>query len=1121
MGGRNDRHHHGGEEILAAFAQQRLWFLAQLDVSSPAYNEPLLVRFSEPLDVAALSRALTEIVRRHEPLRTVFFSREGLVFQHVLPAQEVPLPRTDLLLELADRTPAEREHVAMQRARSEARQPFDLEKGPLFRASLIRLGDDDERLFLNAHHLVIDGLSYFQVLLPELHTLYNAFRQNKPSPLPELPLSYTEFSTWQRGFLSDDRLAPQLAYWKAQLDGAQELDLLTDFPRSAQPARDGARHAITLSPTLSETLKGLSRRYGVSLFTVILAAWKTLLYRYTGQTDVVVGTAVAGRRHPDLGGLIGFFSNSLVLRTRLDGNLPFGQLLLQVREVLEAAREHQDVPFERLVTELNAPRMLNRNPLYNTSCVVMPPIAPPSAAPHLRASRFDIGVAKLDLYLELHQRPSGMAGHLEYRTDLFADATIARLCGHFIQLLEEIARDVEQPLDKLRILTTEELTQLAYFQGDAEALSEGNTLTSLSTMSLLSTEAPPFPQLFEAQVARTPEAIAVVYQDVELSYRELNRRANQLAHYLRALDVGPDRLVGIFLERSIDTIVSLLAIHKAGGAYVPLDPAYPKERLRFMMEDAELPLVLTHAALLPQLPSHGQKQTARPICLDADAAILAQMPETDLPPLAIADHLAYVIYTSGSTGKPKGVLALHRGLSNLVLAQKALFDIGAGHRVLQFSSISFDMSVADLALALPTGAALILAPRHELLPGQPLTQLLRKQAITMMVLSPSVLSAMPHAELPALEKILVGGERCTAELVARWAPGRHFYNGYGPTECTAMATCAECDDPARAACIGRPLPNVQCYILDAARRQVPVGVPGELYLGGSGMTRGYLRRPELTEQRFIDNPLPGARSRTLYRTSDRVRWLPDGSIEFLGRTDRQIKLRGFRIEPAEIEAVLLRHPDVHEAAVLLHEAPGEEKRLAAYVVPRHTPRDNTNLTALPTELGSWLKEQLPDYMVPQCFMIMHELPLSPTGKLEASALPPPAATPSTRPLYEAPNSEIEQAIIAVWQNVLRWDRIGVRDNFFDLGGHSLLLAQVQGKLSSALSRDIRMMDLFRYPTVRELALHLSVAAVSENVDAENSEPNDASDSLTKDSRDRARRQRSAHRSTRARRRSPQ
>jgi len=1056
------------EPLPASFGQQRLWFLAQLYPGSPSYNEPIVIRAHEPIDVVTLERCLTEIVRRHEAWRTVFFSRDGQVYQRVLPPEPFRLRTIDLRA----LPPEERAREALAEATAESRRTFDLAAGPLVRATLMQLADDDQRLFVTAHHIVVDGLSFFQVFVPELHALYRAFQSGQPPELPKLEVQFADFAVWQRRWLTDDELAPQLAYWQAQLADLPALDLPTDYPRQARPAVDGARYPLSLSPALSGGVRALSRRYGVSQFTVVLSAWKILLSRYTGQTDVAIGTAVSGRRRPELQPLIGFFNNNLVLRTRLDGGLSFTDLLGRVRDVLRDARENQDVPFDRLIAHLNVPRVAHETPLFNTMCIVMPPLPALPSAPRWTASRYDIGVAKLDLYLELHQRPEGLRGHIEYRTDLFCEATIARLVGHFQTLLEGALARPERPIRELPLLSAAERNELTVLQGDTEDAKAPHMLC--------------LPQLFEAQVERTPDAIALVFQDRQLTYRELNLRANQLAHYLRRIGVGPEVLVGLCLPRSFDMLVGILGIHKAGGAYVPLDPTLPVERLQLMTEDTQLSLVLTHRELRHLL-------SVRTVCLDEDWGRIARSPADNPPAVNAPEHLAYVIYTSGSTGRPKGVLVEHRGVSNLARVHKELFNVGPGSRVLQFSSIAFDVSVGDVVMTLTSGATLVLAPRIDLLPGDDLSRLLRRQAISVLALPPSALAALPAGEYPALQTLIVAGEACPADLVARWAPGRRFYNAYGPTEATVYATIAECRDPTETPPIGRPLANVQVYILDSALQQVPVGVPGELYIGGIGVARGYLGRPELTAERFLEAPIPGARSRRLYRTGDRARFRPDGNIEFLGRNDRQIKLRGFRIELGEIEALLLQRADVQEATVLLREDIAGDKRLVAYVVPR--PSAGPDLSK---ELSRWLKERLPEYMVPSGHVVLEKMPLSVSGKLDRGALPAPSHQRSN-PAFNATLSDAERVITAVWQAVLGCDQVGLHESFFDLGGHSLRLAEVQARLHAAFRRDVPMLELFRRPTIHALAAYLGGA----------SSPSQESALLVAQSRERAARQRAA------------
>src|SRR6185436_10310977 len=761
-----------------------------------------------------------------------------------------------------------------------ARRPFDLEKGPLVRALLVLSGERESRLVVTAHHIVVDGTSFFGVFLPELSALYAAFARGQRSPLPEPSLQYVDFAAWQRRWLDEEVLAPKLAYWRARLAGSPELPLPTDFPRPAAATGRGARVPVVLPAALAQALRALGHGAGVSLFTTLLAAWKTLLFRYTGQADIVVGSAAAGRHLPEFDEMIGFFNNNLVLRTQLDGARSFLELLPEVGGVLREAREHQDVPFDRLVATLGVPRDPHRHPLYDNAIVLLPPLPPLPGEP-LRASRFDLGTAKIGLHLELHQRPGGLVGHLEYQTELFAAATIERMVGHFRTLLEGVVADPTRRLSELPLLTPAERAQLAVWQGPAEIPPEPD-LASLE-------------QLLEAQAARSPEAIAVEHGARRLTYAELDARANRLAHDLRARGVGPEILVGLYVERSIEAMVAILGVLKAGGAYVPLDLSWPPERLRFVMKDAGLRLVLASAARAHELA----ESPARVVVLDEDRARSPQLACDGPLPRAAAGDLAYVIYTSGSTGTPKGVGVERRGLDGLARAQARRYGLQVGSRVLQIFPLHFDGSIADLAMAWPVGATLVLADR-EALPGADLALLLQREAIHAVALTPSALAVMPPAELPELRVLVAAGEALSEELVARWAPGRRMFNAYGPTEATVAAAIAECRAGDGKPSIGRPLEHVAAYLLDAALQPVPAGVPGELYLGGTGLARGYLNRPELTAARFVESPAaaPGMR---LYRTGDLGKWRPDGTLELLGRTDRQIKLRGFRIELEEIE----------------------------------------------------------------------------------------------------------------------------------------------------------------------------------------------------------------------------
>ncbi|MDI1431311.1 non-ribosomal peptide synthetase/type I polyketide synthase [Polyangium sorediatum] len=1047
-----------GGLLPATFAQQRLWLVGQMFPETPVYNEPILVQMREPMDAAVLARALTEITRRHEAWRTVFVEEGGQPMQHIRPLRPFALPVLDLTM----LPPEEREAEALRLARIDARRPFDLGEGPLVRALLLHLADDDTRLCVTAHHIIADGVSFFGVFLPELRALYAAFSRKQPSPLREPAFHLADFAAWQRRWLTEDELAPKLAYWRKQLAGVTELDFPLDHPRPARPTGNGARMKVELSAELAAKLREIGHRAGVTLFTTLLAAWKTLLFRYTRKGDIVVGSAAAGRPRPEFESLLGYFNNNLVLRTQLDGALPFEQLLPRVGESLRGAREHQDVPADRLLALLDGPRPLDRNPLYDTGFLLMPPLPPVTEAPSWSSGRIDIGTAKLDLYLELHQRPQGLVGHIEYQTDLFSAATIERMASHYRTLLEGIARDPAQRLGDLPLSTEAERRQLITWQGPAVLPAENDARESLE-------------QIFAAHAARTPSAIALEHGDTQLTYAEVDARANQLAHALRARGVGPETLVGLCFDRSIDAYIALLGVFKAGGAYVPLDPDSPRERLSFFLEDAQARLVLTNTSRAGVLPAGVSL-----LRLDADAPEIAAFPRAAPPPMAGPNHLAYVIYTSGSTGRPKGVLVERRGLGDLARSEAAYFGLGVGTRVLQLFPLTFDGSVGDYTLTWSAGATLVLADKESTLPGPALARFLREKDIHAFETTPSVLAVLPHEELPALQTLITAGEALPEEIAARWAPGRRLFNVYGPTEATVAAVAAHYLAGTGKPAIGRPFPHVAVHVLDERGRPVPVGVPGELCIGGTGVARGYLNRPDLSAAAFVKGD--GTAGARLYRTGDRVKWRPDGHLDYLGRVDRQIKLRGYRIELGEIEAALGNHPAVNLAAVELRKIQGEA-RLVAYVHPRGGAHED-----LGRELGKYLRERLPEYMVPASFVVLESMPTNLNGKIDRGRLPaPPPPAPAPQPAAPAAATTTSPAdltarIAAIWRAVLGVAEIDIDVPFFEAGGHSLSLARVQSALAAELGVDIDVVTLMRMPTIRLLAGHLATLRVASRHD---------------------------------------
>ncbi|HEX8651125.1 MAG TPA: non-ribosomal peptide synthase/polyketide synthase [Pyrinomonadaceae bacterium] len=1034
-------------ELPLSFAQQRLWFLDQLAPGSASYNISGAVHLKGRLDVAALEQSFNEIVRRHESLRTSFALSCEQPIQIIAPDLSLTLTPVDL----TGFPQSERETEARRMMSEAARTPFNLARSPLLRGGLLRLAEEEHVLVVVMHHIVSDGWS-IGVLLRELATLYEAFLGEKQSPLPELPVQYADFARWQREWLDEEVLEAQLAYWKRQLGGSLPvLALPADRPRPSIQSFRGASQSLVLPKDLSKALKALSRREGVTLFMTLLAAFKTLLYRYTDQDDILVGTPIANRNRVEIEGLIGFFVNTLVLRTRLSGDPSFRELLGRVKEVALSAYARQDLPFEKLVEEIQPERSLSHAPLFQVMFVLQNSPVPALELPGLKLSPVEVAneISNFDLTLVMEETEQGLTASLDYSTDLFDDATIRRTLRHFQSLLEGIVAAPEARLSSLSLLTEAERHQVLYEWND--------TRTAYPTGKCIH-------HLFEEQVERTPHALALMFEEEQVTYAELNHRANQLAHHLQSLGVGPEARVGLCVERSVGMVVGLLGILKAGGAYVPLDPMYPKERLTFMLEDAQIMTLVTERHARRNLPSHS----ARVICLNTDWEMIAA--ESALNPTGnvTADNLAYVIYTSGSTGKPKGALLEHRGLCNLAAAQARAFDVRPGSRVLQFASLSFDASVSEIFMALPFGATLCLEAVPRLLPGSELSDRLRERAITIVTLPPLVLAMLAGGDFPDLQTIIVAGETCSAEIAAQWSEGRRFFNAYGPTETTVCATIGECLDRSRNPPIGRPLANTQVYLLDQHLQPVPVGVPGELFVGGVGLARGYLNRAGLTAERFVPHPFskePGAR---LYRSGDLARYLPNGEIEFLGRIDHQVKVRGFRVELGEIEATLSKHEAVREAVVLARETALGEKRLVAYVVVDQEQAPSVN------ELRGFLKEKLLEHMMPSAFIVLDALPLTSNGKVDRQAFPDPEELrPRLEVAYRAPQTELEQTIAKIWQEALHVEQVGVNDNFFDLGGHSLLMAQVHNKLRETFKREISLIEMFKYPTVRSLAEYLS------------------------------------------------
>ncbi len=1039
-------------ELPLSFAQQRLWFLDQLQPNSALYNIPMVLHFRGNLNQKALEQSLREICDRHEVLRTNFVTIDGQPTQIIQTTRE-----TISVVDLQDLPIQEQAEKTQQLKQKQATQPFDLAKESLIRITLVVLSETEHFLLVCMHHIISDGWS-IEVFIHELTSLYNAYTQNHPANLAPLPIQYADFALWQKQWLQGDVLQSQLNYWQNQLANAPSLlSLPTDHPRPAVQSFVGTQQEFSLSPKLSQALTELSRQQGVTLFMTLLAAFDALLYRYTGSSDILVGTPIANRNRGEIEGLIGFFVNTLVMRTDLSDNPSFSQLLTRVREVTMDAYAHQDLPFEMLVEALQPERDLSHTPLFQVAFVLQNTPKSEIAMTGLTVTDLppENTTAKFDLTLAMVSTDDGLKGVWEYNTDLFESSTIERLSGHFLNLLGGIAANPQARISQLPLLTESETNQLL--------IEWNNTQVDYPEYKCIH-------QLFEEQVKRTPDAVAVVCSQQQLTYNELNCRANQLAHYLRKLGVKADTLVGISLERSLEMIVGLLGILKAGGAYLPLDPDYPSERLQFAIADAQLSLLLTQEGLIDKLPEHQ----APLILLDRFTEEINQNSQDNLTGVVTANNLANLIYTSGSTGKPKGVMVEHRGLFNLAQAQIKTFNLQSNSRILQFASLNFDASIWEIIMAIGAGATLYLDTKDALMPGLPLMGRLKDYGITHITLPPSALAALPLEDIPELQTIIVAGEACSEELIKQWATGRNFFNAYGPTETSVCATVEKWTDETLKVTIGRPIANTQVYILDSHLQPVPIGVPGELHIAGAGLAKGYLNRPELTQEKFIPNPFEkdevipptplnkgGNEPSKLYKTGDLARYLPDGKIEYLGRIDNQVKLRGFRIELGEIEALLNQNEAVQSSCVIVREDNLGDKRLVAYVVPQ----PEINLTI--NEIRQFLRAKLPDYMVPTAFVLLDTFPLTPNGKIDRRALPVPDL--QSQGEYIAPRNPIEEKMAQIWAEVLKLKRVSIEDNFFELGGHSLLATQVISRLQETFEIVLPLRYLFESPTIAQLS----------------------------------------------------
>lgn len=1031
--------------------QQRLWFIKQMNPGSFVYNITALLRFTGRLDKSALERALAELVMRHESLRTRFFNVEGSPYCTIDAEGQVVLEERDFS-ELGHEA---REAAALQAAVEFARRPFDLERSPLLHCLLTRLATEDHRFCLVIDHIIADGLS-LGIFVKDLTSLYAMHAGGPPASLPALSVQYYDYAEWERKTLSQGALEDHLRYWKRQLHGLPSLVTFpADRPRPPVQTSRGARAVVQLPESLSAQVKSLARSERATLFMVLLSAFQILLHRFTGETDLPIGSAIANRNRAEVERVIGFFANNIVLRGDLSGNPTVRELLGRTSDMALKAYAHQEMPFDLLVEALTIERSLDRSPLFQVMFVLqnlqfmrmdLPGVVCETMELPVHAARFDLAVDVFDL-------PVGLRLYFEYNSDLFDAATIERLMDHYRCLLEAMVAEPSARIGHLPMVSAAgQRTMLVDWNQTERSYPRESTLHGL----------------FEIQVAERSDSIALVSGSTQLTYGELNVRANRIAHLLRARGIGREALVGIWMDRSADMVAALLGVLKAGGAYVPLDPTFPRDRIDYMMEDAGLAAVVTESRLAATLDGSAQ----RAICIDGLTDTLAALPMTNPAGQVGAQNAAYVIYTSGSTGRPKGVVIEHRAAVNFIASMHREPGIGPGDKCVAVTTLSFDIAGLELHGPLTSGGTVVLASRATALDGVELAALLDLSDATLLQATPSTWRLLVESGWkgkPDL-KMLCGGEGLPRDLARRLLSlGGELWNMYGPTETTVWSTIWRVSDASRAIPIGVPIANTQVYVLEPSGQPAPVGVAGELCIGGDGLARGYLNREELTAEKFVTIDVPLVGRRRVYRTGDLVRWLADGRLEFIGRRDHQVKVRGFRIELGEIETVLATHPDVKEAVVHVREDVPGDQRLVAYV-------STLDGAALDAEAArTTLRSRLPEYMVPNQFVTLASFPLTPNGKVDRRALPAPAATDSgsEAAVDEALMTPVQRQVAAVWRDVLRVDRVGLGTNFFDVGGHSLLLVRLQAGLQRAFGREVPLLELFQHTTVAMQASRLS------------------------------------------------
>ncbi|MDZ8079259.1 MAG: amino acid adenylation domain-containing protein [Nostoc sp. DcaGUA01] len=1040
--------------IPLSFSQQRLWFIDQLYHGSSFYNIPIAFHIKGQLNITALHQSLNEILKRHEIWRTTFKLINGQPVQDIARDLTWDLP----IINLEHLSNQNWESEVKQLVAKEATKPFNLAKGLLVRATLLRLNEQEHVLLVTMHHIITDGWSC-GVFLRELSTLYAAFSTNQPSPLPELPIQYADFAIWQRDRIQGEFLATKLKYWKQQLSGELPvLQLPADRPRPTVTTFAGAKQYFTFSTTLTNALKQLSQREDATLFMSLLAAFNILLYRYTDQEDILIGSPIANRNRAELEGILGLFVNTLVLRNNLSGNPSFRELLHRVRQVTLDAYAHQDLPFEMLVEKLQPERDLSRNPFYEVMFVLQntPTSVQEVSGLTLHTLEFDSGTSQLDIFLSMFESQEGLTGCLEYNTDIFDATTISQFIKNYQTLLENIVANPEQHIYDLSLLTPVEEEQLLFKFNQSSAEYKNLSLD----------------QLFEQQVELTPDSIALIHQSEQLTYHQINYQANQLANYLQKQGVTKETLVAICLERSIDMVVGILGILKAGGAYIPLDPSYPVERLNFMLSDSQASILISHQQILEKQSLCSPKI----VCLDIHQDEIAQQSPENLINISKPEHLAYIIYTSGSTGTPKGVLGTHRGTVNGLHWLWKTYPFTPEEVCCQKTAISFVDSVWEIFAPLLQGIPTVIISNATLLDTQLFIEALAHHKVSRIILVPSLLRLLLDnyhyltQKLSQLKIWITSGEALSVKLAKNFQelmPFAKLINLYGSSEVSANATYYDTsllEDKVNTIPIGRPIQNTQVYVLNHNLQPTPVGVFGELYIGGDGLAKGYLHRPELTQEKFIDNPfIPTTK---LYKTGDLVRYLNDGNLEYLGRHDEQVKIRGFRVELGEIAAAILQHPDVQESVVVVVNDAEENQRLIAYIVAQKQ--------EVATELLPYLQQKLPSYMLPSAFVVLDALPLTPNRKVDKRSLRTDEVIPiSTTKTFIPARNFTELSLVKLWENLLNTSPIGVADNFFNLGGHSFLAVRLMAQIQDRFGHNLSLSTLFENPTIEKLAVIVS------------------------------------------------